>query len=308
MIDLTHFQIIPWLQSKHVPYAHSGKNISRSEDWIGINCPFCPTPDPSQHLGINTWTKAIKCWRCGVKGTIIKLVMKMERVSYDNAESSISRFSHKTELNRYQHKQIEKIEFKYPTGMTNELLPWHREYLEQRGFDANLIKEKYRVKSIGPVSEPHMPNRILIPYIYMNQIVTYTARDITGLHEDRYRSCPSHISQIVIDHLLYNIDTVRDIAVVVEGPTDVWRMGNAFVAMGSLVWNSERAALLRGCKQVFVWPDAGTQAKNEWDKLAHSLSSFVPDVRFIEIDEGDPGELDDVTARNFRREILGRKY
>jgi len=307
-INLSHFQVLQWLQSVRYPYAHEGKNISKSKDWIGIPCPFCITPDHSYHCGINLYAKTIKCWRCGTKGTIIKLVMKLQRVNFNDAAMTITRFSRKSQLDT-QVEHHNKKQFKLPLGTYDEILEPQRKYLIDRNFDPEFIQKKYGIKSIGPISTPGFANRILIPYFYGNQIVTYTSRDITNNNErERYRTCPEDIAIMNVDQLLYNIHTIRDIAVIVEGPTDVWRMGDNFAAMGSLVWNSERLILLKQCKQVFVWPDSGNREKNLWSILAHSIATIVPDVRFVELSEGDPGDLDTVTVRNFRREIFGRKY
>jgi len=241
-------------------------------------------------------------------GSIIKLVMKLQHLSYDDAVSVINTFSKRGQLERRHDTPKEKHEFHLPLGTSDELTDHHKDYLINRDFDPVLIQQKYGIKAVGPISSRGFANRILIPYFYGNQIVTYTARDITDSDRERYRTCPKDTAIINVDHILYNIQTIRDIAVIVEGPTDVWRMGDHFVAMGSLVWNSKRLILLKQCKQVFVWPDFGNKEKLIWSELAYSLSTIVPDVRFIEIDEGDPGDLDETTVRNFRREIFGRKY
>lgn len=310
MYDLTHFQVERWLDSIRYHYATEGKNISRNRDWIGISCPFCPVPDHSTHLGINTYSKAIRCWRCGTKGTIIKLVMKLEKVSYENAEGIISRFSRRGIITKPAQSSPHVTEITYPLGTKDELLKHHVDYLISRNFDPDYLVQKYQIKSIGPISEPRLlANRIFIPFFLNHRFVTYTARDMTDIEDRlRYWSCPADLAEINIDHTMYNIDTVKDVAVVVEGCTDVWRMGDGFVGMSGLVWNSARTILLKRCKQVFVWPDTEHKAISLWKELAYSISSFVPDVRFIEITEGDPGALDPETARNFRREIFGRSY
>ncbi len=275
---------------------------------MGINCPFCPSPDPSDHLGINLNSNTIKCLRCSTKGTIIRLMMKLLRRSYDDVIKIIEEQAPRQITPKTKSVKWTSPETILPLNTIDGLLPSHRQYLISKNYDPNLIRDKYKIQSIGPVSNGQMENRILIPYIVNNRIVTYTARDISDLSPLRYKACEIEKSIIPIDHLLYNIETVKDVAVIVEGTSDVWRMGDGFVAMGSLVWNAARLLALRHCKRVILMPDSESHAQDIWEVLSYSLTSLISDVQFASLSEGDPGELDAETVRNFRREIFGRIY
>uniref|UniRef100_A0A6M3L3K5 Putative DNA primase n=1 Tax=viral metagenome TaxID=1070528 RepID=A0A6M3L3K5_9ZZZZ len=233
--------------------------------------------------------------------------MKIAHAPYEHIPDIITKYSIKKQLDiSLPRRQIKELSF--PSNTTEELVQSHVNYLQKRNFDPKYLQIKYHIKSIGPASERAWSNRILIPYLFKERIVTFTARDSTEFEwRPRYKACLPEESEIPIDHILYNINSVKEIAVIVEGPTDVWRMGDGFVAMGGLQWNSQRIYLLKDCKQVFIWPDKEHAALLFWEKLAHSLS-FIKDVRFVELSEGDPGSLDEDSARNFRREIFGRKY
>ncbi|KKM66046.1 hypothetical protein LCGC14_1485160 [marine sediment metagenome] len=312
MIDMkptfSHFNITAWLISQGIPFSTEGPNISRKGDWIGINCPFCTSPDPSDHLGINLNSKAIKCLRCDTKGTIIRLMMKLLRLPYDDVIEIIEEQAPRQLTPRTEKERTSIPETILPLNTVDELLPAHRQYLINKNYNPDLIRDKYKIQSIGPVSNPFMENRILIPYIINNRIVTYTTRDISDQSPLRYMACSDESCTIPIDHLLYNIETVKEVAVIVEGTSDVWRMGDGFVAMGSLIWSSARLLALRHCKRVILMPDSESHAQDMWEVVSYSLTSLISDVQFASLSEGDPGQLDEETVRNFRQEIFGRIY
>lgn len=237
------------------------------------------------------------------------MIMKIQHLSYADVLKIVGTDDKMELLPSQDFQRIVPQETIIPFGTEDTLFDAHRQYLIDRNFDPDEIRSKYKVQSIGPVTDmPFMANRLLIPYIVNDRIVTYTTRDITETSNQRYRAAEAEHSIIPIDHLLYNIHTVKDIAVVVEGTLDVWRMGDGFIAMGSLVWNSQRVWAMRHVKRVFIFPDYEVHAKLEWEKLAYSITSVIPDVNFVELDEGDPDGLNDEEVRNFRAEIFGRMY
>lgn len=306
--NFARFDVASWLVKKGIPYATEGENISKKGNWIGVNCPFCVVPDTKNHLGINLNTKAIKCWRCSVKGTIIKYMMKIQHISYEDALMQVGTKRSALEVPDEYHREVPDKTIT-PLPIHEGLLDPHRQYLVDRHFDPDKLIHDYKLRCTGPVTDmPYMANRIVIPYIINNRIVTYTTRDITDKAQQRYRAAEVEHSIIPIDHLLYNIHTVKDTAIIVEGSFDVFRIGPGTVGMGSLVWNSQRVIQLRHVKRAFIFPDFEYHAKQEWEILAHSIATIVPDVHFCDIDEGDPGALTDDDVRNFRLEIFGKIY
>ena len=70
--------------------------------------------------------------------------------------------------------------------------------------------------------------RIIIP-IYENGILkTWTSRDVTNKQKERYKAATIEESAYDPVEAIYNIDNVKEYhdAFLVEGPTDVWKMGN----------------------------------------------------------------------------------
>ena len=139
-------------------------------------------------------------------------------------------------------------------------------------------------------------------------MVSFTTRDVTGKRYTPYIGCKEEKSVVNIKHTLYNIDSVGDTAVVVEGPTDVWNMGDGFVATFGTVYTPEQVCCLIGIKRLFILYDGEEEAIKMAYKLAYDASTFIPDVEVLELDEGDPGKLGGSDVRVLRRELFGKIY
>ena len=82
-INFESFDIIKYLQSRHINYTEEGKNVS--EGWIGIRCVFPGCEDMSNHLGIHLESKVISCWVCGRRGSLLNLILLIDKKSTANA-------------------------------------------------------------------------------------------------------------------------------------------------------------------------------------------------------------------------------
>jgi DNA primase len=125
--------------------------------------------------------------------------------------------------------------------------------------------------------------------------------------DSTWRSLSNEESIIPPKHCLYNIDSVQDTAIAVEGATDVWRLGAGAVATLGSRWTSQQVALLSGLKNLFVMFDSESLAIEQAYRFAHAASSVVRSVNVIELTEGDPADLSQDTVDNIRREIFGRE-
>jgi len=105
--------------------------------------------------------------------------------------------------------------------------------------------------------------------------------------------------------LLYNIDNVRKSIVVVEGITDVWRIGMGSVAIMGMEFSKEQLALIAKVevKNVFVMFDSGEVEQKKANRLAMNLSGVVDHVEVIELPEGDPGDLSESDVNHLREEL-----
>ncbi|KXH69796.1 MAG: hypothetical protein AM326_01615 [Candidatus Thorarchaeota archaeon SMTZ-45] len=306
-VDIEYFDVKEYLDNRGIYYDESGKNVQ--DGWIGIRCLWCE--DESNHLGIDLEKKGINCWRCPVKGTIIKLIMKVDRCSFAESLRVVRKFSHISALTDRRSHGPEQMpqaatHLELPSICENQLLQIHSDYLASRNFDPQYIFDKYKLRCNGPVGDFAM--RLIIPFYERKRLVTYTTRDVTGKARIPYIHCSKVLSILHPKDTLYNIDTVEDTALVLEGVTDVWRMGDGAVATMGDKFTGKQVALLKNLKRCFILYDTEDEAQENAERLAFNLSVTVPDVHVLGLEEGDPADISPEDAKSIRREIFGRVY
>ncbi|RLC29188.1 hypothetical protein DRH13_06085 [Candidatus Woesebacteria bacterium] len=299
------FNIQSYLDNRGVPYKDSGDNVSSG--WLGIECPFCPDGDHEKHLGVNLTSKVISCWRCGITGTVLKLVRRLEHGSISEV------------IRRFTDGELPSFHIEEPSNLTvvnpellehseDELDSLHRNWLESRKFDPEFIFEKYKLKCFGPIGRYKL--RLFVPFYRNNYLITFTTRDVTNLAKIPYVHCDKKDSVVDPKRYLYNIDTVKDTALVVEGPTDVWRIGDGTVATMGIQHIVEQLYLLKikQVRRLFLMYDFEKFAQDSAEKLAYAASTFIPEVEIYELSEGDPADLTEQDVKSLRREIFGKVY
>jgi DNA primase len=281
------FNVISFFEENNIEFHTSGKNVTKG--WTEINCPFCS--DPSFHLGINLESGLFHCWICGAKGGPSILIKRLLNVSYSEAQRIENEFTSFKKQEQEQNKEIiSKIEF--PKGLEKNFPSYHKEYLIKRNFDPDYIINQYQLKACLRLGGD-FAYRIIIPIIIDNQIVSYTARDITEKAKYKYKHLSNEKSIIQVKDCLYNIDTVKDKCIIVEGVIDVWRIGDAAIAMFGLEYTIRQLNILfsKELKEAYVMFDSEPQAIRKANKLANTLSTFIPKVSVIELSSGDPADL-----------------
>lgn len=302
---LERFDSIKWMEDNGIEYHEHGKNISHG--WVGLCCPFCGD-DPSHHLGINLANNLISCFRCNRgNGTVIKLVMKLHKVPFMGAIKIMQEYTsnyipeNPTQTKRQKINEVSLKQF------SKKLSPLARKYLTARNFDPKLIQKKYGVRDGGVVGD--YTHRLVIPFIYNKKVVTYTARDYSGKSDIRYKEMPLNQCAIPSSFTLYNIDTVKDVAVVVEGPTDVWRIGDGCCAISGIKYTNQqiKCLLRKNPKKVFVMFDSNAeiQARN----FAYDLGTlFKGDIKILRMQKDDPASLKEEEVKQIRRAIFGKIF
>jgi len=311
-MNFESFDIKKYLQSKGIDYSEEGENVS--EGWINIRCIFCF--DPKNHLGINLTSKAFSCWMCGNHGSLLSFISRLDKISYKEAFKIIEKFS-----NRFYQKEKEELisskEFKLPEEAEDNLFDLHRKYLISRNFDPDFIFKKYRLKCTGPIG--NYPHRLIIPYIFKNRILSFSTRDVTNKAPTPYNHCPTRNSLLSIKEMLYNIDSVKDTIIIVEGPADVWKLGDGVVATSGIKYTS--AQVLRcvelvkskNLKRAFILfdtdkEDKRKQAQIQAKKLAENLSTFLNHVEMLTLEKGDPADLTLTEVKELRKSIFGKVF
>lgn len=196
-----------------------------------------------------------------------------------------------------------------PKTVTSQFPTMHLEYLTSRGFDPVTLIQKYKLLACHTIGKYRF--RIIIPIIMNGQTVSFVARDITGKAEKKYLYCPNYQSIVPRRETLYNIDNAKRNIVIVEGPFDVWRIGDGAIAtLGTSVSDGQVELLLtKNPEKVFVLfdQDASQGTDSPAFKLANTLSGLIPYVEVLElVDEGDPGEMGQETTLEVRRLLNGR--
>jgi len=305
--DIEKFDVEKYLDDKHILYQQEGeKNIA--EGWIGVNCPFCPDGDPSQHLGINLYSKGINCWRCPAKGSITKYIMKIERKSFSQIISLVKTYANTLSLeNLKNYDRTDAVlvrNLKHDFKLISELQTIHKRYLESRNLDAEYIYNKFKLNCIGP-GERDWSNRLYIPVIQRGKILSYTTRATNKNPKLPYKNAPVEYSVQDIKELLYNYDTAKEIIIVTEGPGDVWNTGDGFVCTFGTKFTDYQVSLIRKHKKVFILfdKDAEIPATN----LLHQINA-ITDVELLLLSEGDPGELSLEDVKSLRKMIFGKIY
>lgn len=312
--DYSNFDIEAYLNEKGIDYITEGKNVT--EGSIEINCPFCGN-DPSYHCGVFLSTKTFSCWRCGERGTALKLVAELEgytgRDKWKNAFLILSKHTDRIIRSDDYYPDL-------PTDTRQLILPEPRiplspvakNYLSSRGFDPDYLITRYRLECTDHTGT--IPNvegedtefkfRIFAPVYYKKRTLAYTGLDFTKMQKEKYKHSPNKCSMEPIKNCLYNLDSVTDRMIIMEGVTDVWRWGDECVALFGKNPSKRQieTMILTGVEKAVVMLDS--DAKKEGRKLAETLSAFIPNINQITLSEGDPADFSYQDVKELKHKIF----
>ncbi len=291
--------IITLLEDNNVDYSTSGKNTSRG--WVELNCPFCGN-DPSFHLGINLSSGIYHCWICGAKGPLEKYLQHQLGLSREKVKKLTSEYG----INFHEEEDPKRnaAQIVFPKGLEDSIPQPHKNYLRRRGFDADYVIKKYQLKAYYHVGGK-WSYRLVIPIFIDGEIVSFLARDVTDKQTPKYKNLSNEQSVINVKNCLYGIDSIKKggKAILVEGVFDQWRVGDGSCAFLGVEYTNQQLFLLyeKELKEVYVMFDSDAIKKAY--KLGHVLSTFIPRVEVIEIDEGDPSDMSQQEIEKLRKEI-----
>lgn len=325
--DYTRFDVIAYLDNRGIDYAHAGHDIAPG--WIGIPCPYCGCH--GRHGGIKLGPNTFSCWICNETATALGLICTLEgfqgRDKWKKAGAVVRQFSTGT-------AKPAEYYIKRPTpGLTSAILPIGRipmprrayAYLRDRGFDPDYLVERYGLSFTGDGAFvehqqqvwDNFQYRVVIPVYYGKTLVSYTCRDYTEEQHDRYRGCPTECSIVPLKSCIYNIQSVKDRALLVEGPTDTWMMGDETIGVfGKKITPEQIHTIfkLRLNKVVVffdndTFDDDGEQQKGDYDEAAErfatELSAFIPEVLVASPENfKDAGTLNFKDAQRIKYELL----
>jgi hypothetical protein len=297
------FDIVKLCQNNGIEFSTTGKNIKPG--WIGLKCCFCN--DTSNHLGFGP-NGEVNCWRCGGHSTA-DTVAGLLRISKDEAWAVVKQYGgapRRAEDGTEEPVRIGTKKFKHPSS-TGPMTGIHRRYLESRRFDPDELERTWRLLGTGPVALLDGLNfkfRVIAPIFWNGAEVSFQARDVTGQHQLRYITCPKEREVVFHKKILYGLqDEWRETGIIVEGITDVWRLGpRACATFGTKYTETQVREIAKHFKRVFVIFDNEKPAQKQARQLAADLCArkVVADVYRI---AGDPGDMRQRAADHLVKEL-----
>jgi len=311
--DYSDFDVVSFFEEYDIYHRFSGENVGRG--WVGFRCPFCE--GDKEHGGVNLTHKRFSCWQCGESASPPKLIKQILNCSWAKAYEILRKHSNReTAMSSWANIPTVKERSSRPVhlpALTGSLTGPGGHYLSSRGFNPEAIEAQYGVKESGPLGKYKF--RLIIPIYFKKELVSFTSRDYTGKGEPKYKEQSVDEAMIPAKDCLYNIDTVKNDLLIVEGPADVWRMGDGSVALLGLSCSDSQQKLLfkwwmhvlrakkcRRKKRVVLLLDPKT--KKAADKIYFALTSFIRDIKIVELQGKDPAELTQQEAMNLKKELF----
>jgi len=302
----------------NIEYRDQGHKHCR-QGWVQIECNFC-TGNPGYHLGycVDSTSKfagSFVCWRCGGHSTfkvlreILKRGLDVKEIIKRYRVSGYAGPSVQTEI------RLVKSAFKYPTD-TGPLKPHHRKYLINRkggGFNPDYIEQEWGVLGTGPLSTLSYRvgkekkvldyrNRLIIPIEWGGKIVSFQGRAITERSKMKYLACPEEREIINLKTIIYGkTDWKR--CVVVEGVTDVWRLGFGAVSLFGIKYTLQQIRVLSKFEEVFLLFDPEPQAQAQAKKIQAALNFRGVKVELLDFLVTDPGDMKQDDADHLMSEL-----
>ncbi len=275
------FDIYVYLENKNL------QPIKIKEEEISIDCPFCERSEKHFQISTDENNPTFYCYRCGSKGSYVRLVMKIDKISYNEANVIVNGGVNLSVSEEKEKYNFPNIEFPLKSLWTSQ----SREYLRRRGIKESTIRKF----GLYFCSTGKYKDRIIIPIRLDDKDITFQGRLINNTSTLRYRSPPSSPT----NRLLFNCDDIdNDTVILVEGVFDVFRLyqdgyGNQVGATLGKKISEHQINLLKDKNVKRVWLMYDPDTKMETETLFNEVAChFEPG--FIPIDSGDPADMESV--------------
>lgn len=294
-------------QDYNIPYATEG-NKHCTEGWVNIHCPFC-AGSQGFHLGISTDHGGAHCWRCGGHSAI-KVISKILGLPIQNTKTILQKYETKAVRKIHREPEVSIYPIKFPRP-NYPLVPKYKKYLEKRGFDPDRLERQWGLLQTGPASfldNISYSYRILIPIVWGGEMVSFQARDVTDKSDLKYLTCPKKREKIHHKNIVYGKQEIlenSDAIIIVEGVTDVWRLGEQAVATFGIEFRMEQVLLLsKFDADFFIVFDDEPQAQKQAKKLSTKLKTLGKRAHVISGIEEDPGSMKQDDADYFVNDLF----
>jgi len=296
--------IIALYNDYSIPYLTEG-HYHCVDGWVQTHCPHC-IGEQNYHLGYNLADGFYSCWRCG--GSFVdQTIAKLLNVPLREAKKIIKQYDTLVPSKREPIVKVRNKAHKLPSN-TMPLQANHKKYLERRGFDPDYLEKLWGLVGTGPVSRLDTidyKHRIIIPFIWDGQQVSFDSRDITSKHKSKYMACPKDRELIHHKNILYGKQEAwKETGIVVEGPSDVWRFGNRSLAVSGIKYTSKQIREMANIfTRIAVVFDDDPQAIVQANKIVAELKFRGVDAFRVDIKE-DPGSMKQEDADYLVKQLL----
>lgn len=279
--------------------------------WINISCPFC-SGHFGYHLGLPIEGFTANCYRCG-KHSLYNVIQAITGIEKSKIPGLIQRYS----VGFFRKVSFIKKDRPNKLAMPKPITPLqtkHKQYLIDRNFDPDFLERRWDLRATNHFSSlldgTNYSHRIIAPIQFKNRLVSFQTRDITNKQKSKYKACPEKNEIIPHKHILYGWDFAqKNSCVIVEGITDVWRLGaGALATFGVEFTNIQINLILSKFDRIFILFDSDFAGKEASDLLYCSLR--VNDAKYnkkeVIIEEFpkkiDPADLSQNDANHFMKE------
>lgn len=297
------FDAIGFFQHYGIDYRTEGHKHCRP-GWVQTPCCLC-AGNPGYHLGYDLEHDWWNCWRCGSHRTW-DVILALLGGDVREAKQAMVMFKGRPVARQRRQGKTRTKELELPPGL-QPLTKRARSYLESRHFDPDLLTRMWNIQSTGFAGR--FKHRIFIPIFLHNQMVSWQARDVTGLSRVKYLAQSEDKEILNNKNTLYGLDQATGKScVIVEGVTDVWRLGPGAVATFGIKYRPAQVAMLLRYFDFFhILFDPDPQAQVQAERLAHDLAVFGGKVRTWDSGSDlDPGDFPQDAADAFMRDALNR--
>lgn len=281
-----------------ITYRSHGEHHHVTEGWLGIDCPFCSQDSGRFRLGIRLLDRPYcTCWTCGyhrLGETLYQASGKPVDVVY-GLLSTVQR-------QRGVDVVRPRTRFKMPVGVGQLRRP-HEEYLQSRGFDPDKVASLWDIRGIGIAGR--LSWRLWIPIHRDGEMVSWTTRAIGSDVGRRYINASMEEEAVPAKQCLYGADHVRHVAIVCEGPMDVWAVGPGAVATMGVLWTAAQIKWLSSIPVRVVLLDR--DAKHRANKLLDTLemAGLPGRTEMVTFESGDdPASADPDEIAELRRKYM----
>ncbi len=284
------------LTSHGVSWVDEHQNVTQRA--IGLCCPWCG--DTDFHCGLFKIGCNFTCWRCGKSGPLWALTQRLFGIGRAELERNLeSPPDYAPALqqihdifNRDDDVVDEVVDPVFPPSrpIDPDRLPKSIErFLRKRRFTIeHCIKYEARY---APMASGGWSSRLVLPIRVEGRLIGCVGRSLLPRQMPRYMNL--HGVSLKKMGALYGIDNWQGgRMILVEGPLDVWRLGNESIAtFGSSLTGAQRNYIWskKPDELIFAWDDGTYQSAL---KIGRDLSALIPSVRVLKLpEEADPDDL-----------------